>query len=948
VQYGGDCDIIYSGSVADEDYGGIWAYAAEYAWHNERGLFWGGRGDRTGTDPPTGTLGGKLWIGVALPPGQTAAQPVEVSTQLRHGDHDIQVMHLERADVPIDLDKQALEDPSIWTCVQVTKSVIEKIRAVVAGLDKDHNGYMDKAEVRKFIGQLRNQNPADVDEGLVEELYRIVEPIPEEMAEDLNSIAGKLGDGRSWSHPQMSTQELVEHVLAHMDDEDLGGPGNYVSHSLNSAGKEVLYEESQINEMYHLLTWQDEDDDVSAEAEHLREEDWIPEQSFDDDRDYDGFDEGEHWDDLYEWEERTKDDDVNPQSLFGDAVDDGASEAEKAAAEALAREAMERQRQLEQERIEAERLADQEEQRMLRRAAEEAEARRQEELRRRQVEQERKRAAEKKRYEEEMDRILREREARERREADDKARAEAAHQAQLKVEAERRAAERAAQARAEEEWKKKQTAADKQRRVSAVGPVEIADPNVKRIVERARRAGGKFEDPDFGSEVFCNAWPAGVVQSWNSAGIHWERPDDYAGQSIPQLWEGDPIADDACQGVAGDCWFVSAMAMVAAKAPHVIKQRFVLAEPELGLYVISFFKEARWQEVCIDDRLLCHGQYISPHLCFTHNEKNKKVVWASLMEKAYAKLHKGYAPIESGSTAYGIRDLTGAVTTFIPRDSLRSQDDWLKLHTHYNHVGKMLMTAVSTHAGGSNDADVVEGEIHTGHAYAVLGYQQVGRDVLCCVRNPWGNDKEWTGEWSDRDTSKWTESMQRQLNYSPGADGAFWMTYRDMFRIFLDDFDLNELYPKDWHRSVVQGEWNSTTAGGCQGSGFEMNTQYMLEIPAPPMEGMSLQGCICLSQEDVRYTGRRNNQRTPNGLNQIGFTLWRPYKKGRNGRVKPYGSLETGFDSGIYANARERSMDLEPVTPGKYVVVPTCFSQGDMGKFSLTLWTNYPCSLREI
>ena len=38
---------------------------------------------------------------------------------------------------------------------------------------------------------------------------------------------------------------------------------------------------------------------------------------------------------------------------------------------------------------------------------------------------------------------------------------------------------------------------------------------------------------------------------------------------------------------------------------------------------------------------------------------------------------------------------------------------------------------------------------------------QVGRDVLCCVRNPWGNDKEWTGEWSDRDTSKWTESMQR-------------------------------------------------------------------------------------------------------------------------------------------------------------------------------------------
>ena len=43
------------------------------------------------------------------------------------------------------------------------------------------------------------------------------------------------------------------------------------------------------------------------------------------------------------------------------------------------------------------------------------------------------------------------------------------------------------------------------------------------------------------------------------------------------------------------------------------------------------------------------------------------VVRVIILVQAYAKLHKGYAPIESGSTAYGIRDLTGAVTTFIPR-----------------------------------------------------------------------------------------------------------------------------------------------------------------------------------------------------------------------------------------------------------------------------------------
>ena len=72
---------------------------------------------------------------------------------------------------------------------------------------------------------------------------------------------------------------------------------------------------------------------------------------------------------------------------------------------------------------------------------------------------------------------------------------------------------------------------------------------------------------------------------------------------------------------------------------------------------------------------------------------------------------------------------------------------------------------------------------------------------------------------------------------------------------------------RDWHRSVVQGEWNSTTAGGCQGSGFEMNTQYMLEIPAPPMEGMSLQGCICLSQASpIRVRFRGTHASVPSNL----------------------------------------------------------------------------------
>lgn len=49
-------------------------------------------------------------------------------------------------------------------------------------------------------------------------------------------------------------------------------------------------------------------------------------------------------------------------------------------------------------------------------------------------------------------------------------------------------------------------------------------------------------------------------------------------------------------------------------------------------------------------------------------------------------------------------------------------------------------------------------------------------EKLIRIRNPWGNDVEWTGAWSD-DSEEWnsmSEDEKSELGLVKNADGEFW------------------------------------------------------------------------------------------------------------------------------------------------------------------------------
>ena len=273
--------------------------------------------------------------------------------------------------------------------------------------------------------------------------------------------------------------------------------------------------------------------------------------------------------------------------------------------------------------------------------------------------------------------------------------------------------------------------------------------------------------------------------------------------------------DDVRQGAVGNCWFLSALAVIAEKS-YLIKQ--LLPHRELndkGCYQVNLCLDGKWTPVMVDSHLpvVYGGRIVDPLRGGTTSSNNsastvhpafcsvpKGQLWPALIEKAYAKAHGSYQHLSGGFIQEGFQDMTGAPTeTLIFDGNIWDFDNlWTRLLSC--HEAGFLM-GVATSKGGDG--------LVGGHAYSVLdviefndmlvGEQQSMKHFLkgsppkkkkrttvrlVRIRNPWGK-KEWKGEWSAQ-SDQWTKSLRNRLgdkSYAKG-DGTFFMSYEDMLRRF--------------------------------------------------------------------------------------------------------------------------------------------------------------------
>ncbi|KAL6195013.1 hypothetical protein ACLB2K_030635 [Fragaria x ananassa] len=137
-----------------------------------------------------------------------------------------------------------------------------------------------------------------------------------------------------------------------------------------------------------------------------------------------------------------------------------------------------------------------------------------------------------------------------------------------------------------------------------------------------------------------------------------------------------------------------------------------------------------------------------------------------------------------------------------------------------------------------SDVHISSSGIVQGHAYSLLQLifstpvREVDGHKLIQIRNPWANEVEWNGPWSDS-SPEWTDRMKHKLKHIPQSkDGIFWVSWQD-FQIHFRSIYVCRIYPPEMRYSV-QGQWGSYSAGGYQDyETWHQNPQFRLRATGP-------------------------------------------------------------------------------------------------------------------
>ncbi|XP_066912144.1 calpain-15-like [Clytia hemisphaerica] len=292
----------------------------------------------------------------------------------------------------------------------------------------------------------------------------------------------------------------------------------------------------------------------------------------------------------------------------------------------------------------------------------------------------------------------------------------------------------------------------------------------------------------------------------------WLRPKEISIITRTKIkWEvfRNPRPSDIIQGIIGNCWFLSALAVVCEKS-ELLEQILVTKEIcDQGAYQVRICKDGKWTIVLLDDLIPCDG-LASP----IYSQAARNQLWVPLIEKAVAKSFGCYQALVAGRCIEGLQILTGMPCESIvlqnkpgdlPEDAVDIDLVWVKILTCRN-AGYLMGASCG---GDITDEDLINHYHDVGleaqHAYSVLDVQQVNEHRLIRLRNPWGR-YSWRGAWSDQ-SEEWNEELRSRLHPHGSVEGVFWISLPDMINYF-DSIDVCK-YKPEWTEVTLEGQFAS-------------------------------------------------------------------------------------------------------------------------------------------
>ncbi|GFY46636.1 calpain-B [Trichonephila inaurata madagascariensis] len=285
--------------------------------------------------------------------------------------------------------------------------------------------------------------------------------------------------------------------------------------------------------------------------------------------------------------------------------------------------------------------------------------------------------------------------------------------------------------------------------------------------------------------------------------IVWLRPHELIMR--PELLVDGVSRHDIVQGVLADCWFLSSCSAVAQR-PDLMEKVIPSNQPlsgegYKGIVTFRFWRFGRWVTVYVDDLLPTKKR----KLIFSRSSEPREF-WVSLLEKAYAKLHGSYEALEGGQAMDALVDLTGGLAEMYVLESAPPHLYNFLLQASSN--GAFITCSRKGDWKETRKADVnglVSGHAYTISAVATVKLSTGSEAYLVRIRNPWGNDTEWNGQWNDSDTN-WHNvdlNTKEKIDYSKRGDGEFWMSYQDFCREF-EEVTICSLTPDLTHHTTLK------------------------------------------------------------------------------------------------------------------------------------------------
>ncbi|XP_023171681.1 calpain-A [Drosophila hydei] len=493
---------------------------------------------------------------------------------------------------------------------------------------------------------------------------------------------------------------------------------------------------------------------------------------------------------------------------------------------------------------------------------------------------------------------------------------------------------------------------------SNLGPYsEVQD--YETLLNSCLTSGSLFEDP-----MFPASNESLMFSRRPDRYIEWLRPHEIV--ENPQFFVEGYSRFDVQQGELGDCWLLAATANLTHESSlffRVIPPEQSFQENYAGIFHFRFWQYGKWVDVIIDDRLPTYrGELLYMHSA----EKNE--FWSALLEKAYAKLHGSYEALKGGTTCEAMEDFTGGVS------------EWFDLKEAPANLFSILQKAAERNSmmGCSIEADpnVLEAEtpqgLIRGHAYSITKVclidivtpNRQGKIPMIRMRNPWGNEAEWNGPWSDS-SPEWRyipEEQKQEIGLNFDRDGEFWMTFQD-FLTHFDRVELCNLSPESfskaaddnqsgkrkWEMSMYEGEWTpGVTAGGCRNflDTFWHNPQYIITLVDPDEQDEEGNCTVIVA---LMQKNRRSKRNMGMECLTIGFAIYSLTDRDLENR--PQGINFFKYKSSVgrsphFINTREVCARFN-LPPGHYLIVPSTFDPNEEGEFIIRVFSETKNNMEE-